>query len=184
MSTKINTVVDALGNPTAFVLTPGQACDLDGSDKLLPGIEAKAILADKAYDADERVIEPLLAAGKEIVIPSKKNRTSSTLQGGCLQEITFQLSSWYRVQESAPCPCCGKSLKWHSTNTKTLHTMQGSITLDRPYFYCPQCKSGYYPLDHALELAGEAYQYDMQEKMLGPSLFQVGSAKSSLPAMR
>ena len=75
LSTKINTVVDALGNPTAFVLTPGQACDLDGSDKLLPGIEAKTILADKAYDADERVIEPLLAAGKEIVIPSKKNRT-------------------------------------------------------------------------------------------------------------
>lgn len=77
LSTKINAVVDALGNPTAFVLTPGQACDLDGSDKLLPGIEAKAILADKAYDADERVIEPLLATGKEIVIPPKKNRTET-----------------------------------------------------------------------------------------------------------
>lgn len=74
LSTKINTVVDALGNPTAFVLTSGQACDLDGSDKLLPGIEAKAILADNAYDVDERVIEPLLAVGKEIVSPSKKNR--------------------------------------------------------------------------------------------------------------
>ena len=74
LSTKINTVVDALGNPINFVLTPGQACDLDGSDKLLPGLEAQTILADKAYDADERVIEPLLAAGKKIVIPSKKNR--------------------------------------------------------------------------------------------------------------
>jgi transposase len=74
LSTKINTVVDALGNPIDFVLTPGQACDLDGSDKLLPGLEAQTILADKAYDADERVIEPLLAAGKKIVIPSKKNR--------------------------------------------------------------------------------------------------------------
>jgi transposase len=75
LSTKIHTVVDALGNPIIFALTPGQACDLDGSDILLPGLEAKTILADKAYDADERVIEPLLAAGKEIVIPSKKNRT-------------------------------------------------------------------------------------------------------------
>lgn len=74
LSTKINTVVDALGNPIDFVLTPGQACDLDGSDQLLPGLEAQTILADKAYDADERVIEPLLAAGKKIVIPSKKNR--------------------------------------------------------------------------------------------------------------
>lgn len=74
MSTKINATVDALGNPTGFVLTPGQATDLDGSDELLPTITANTVLADKGYDADERVIEPLQAAGKEIVIPSKRNR--------------------------------------------------------------------------------------------------------------
>jgi len=74
LSTKIHTVVDALGNPIDFVLTPGQACDLDGSDELLPKIEAKTVLADKGYDADERVINPLLLAGKEVVIPSKSNR--------------------------------------------------------------------------------------------------------------
>jgi transposase len=32
------------------------------------------LLADKAFDADERVIEPLLAAGKTPVIPPKSNR--------------------------------------------------------------------------------------------------------------
>lgn len=74
MSTKINATVDALGNPTGFALTPGQACDLDGSDQLLSHIEADTILADKGYDADERVIEPLRAAGKTIVIPPKRNR--------------------------------------------------------------------------------------------------------------
>lgn len=77
MSTKINATVDALGNPTGFMLTPGQACDLDGSDELLPELEAMTLLADKGYDADERVIEPLRAAGKEIVIPPKKNRKES-----------------------------------------------------------------------------------------------------------
>jgi transposase len=74
LSTKINATVDALGNPTSFCLTPGQACDLDGSDELLPGLEAGTILADKGYDADERVIDPLRAAGKEVVIPPKRNR--------------------------------------------------------------------------------------------------------------
>ena len=74
LSTKIHAVVDALGNPTAFVLTPGQACDLDGADQLLPNIEADAILADKAYDAEDRVIDLLRTAGKEIVIPPKRNR--------------------------------------------------------------------------------------------------------------
>ena len=75
LSTKINAVVDALGNPICFCLTPGQACDLDGSDELLPGLEAKILLADKGYDADKRVLHPLREAGKESVIPPKRNRT-------------------------------------------------------------------------------------------------------------
>ena len=45
-----------------------------GADELLPDMEAGILLADKAFDADERVIEPLAAAGKKVVIPSKANR--------------------------------------------------------------------------------------------------------------
>ena len=75
------------------------------------------------------------------------------------------MTASYRQQEFASGPC-GKILKRHSVNDKTLHTMQGSITLDRPYFYCRSCKEGFYPIDHMLELADEAYQYDMQKKML------------------
>lgn len=74
MSTKIHATVDALGNPTGFHLTPGQAADLEGADALLPGTTAETVIADKAYDADERVIEPLEKAGKSVVIPSKSNR--------------------------------------------------------------------------------------------------------------
>jgi len=32
------------------------------------------VLADKAYDADDRVIRPLQTAGKVAVIPPKRNR--------------------------------------------------------------------------------------------------------------
>lgn len=59
MSTKIHATVDALGNPSGFHLTGGQASDLEGADTLLPTIEAEAVLADKAYNADSRVIEPM-----------------------------------------------------------------------------------------------------------------------------
>ena len=67
-------MVDALGNPLAFFLTAGQTHDLQGADVLLPQMQADTLLADKAFDADERVIEPLLAAGKKFVIPPKSNR--------------------------------------------------------------------------------------------------------------
>src|ERR1700688_767830 len=66
LSTKIHALVDALGNPLAFLLTAGQAHDLEGADALLPQMQADT--------SDLRVIEPLLAAGKKPVIPPKSNR--------------------------------------------------------------------------------------------------------------
>jgi transposase len=77
LSTKIHALVDALGNPLGFHLTPGQACDLDGSDVLLHELVADTVLADKGYDADERVIERLQQRGKTAVIPPKRNRTTA-----------------------------------------------------------------------------------------------------------
>ncbi len=74
MSTKIHATVDALGNPTGFHLTPGQASDLEGADVLLPRLQAGTVLADKAYDADERVLNILEKSGKVAVIPPKANR--------------------------------------------------------------------------------------------------------------
>ena len=76
MSTKIHTTCDALGNPTGFHLTPGHAADLAGAEALLPRLlqHIHALLADKAYDAQERVIARLEQAEVTVVIPPKANR--------------------------------------------------------------------------------------------------------------
>lgn len=76
MSTKIHAVCDALGNPTGFYLSEGQAHDLAGADVLLPKLSSsvKGLLADKSYDAGERVLEPLKNAGIKAVIPPSKSR--------------------------------------------------------------------------------------------------------------
>ena len=47
-----------------------------GADHLLPQVEAEALIADKAFDAEERVIQPLQAAGITPVIPPKAGRKS------------------------------------------------------------------------------------------------------------
>lgn len=74
MSTKIHARTDALGNPTGFYLTPGQASDLAGADVLLEHLDVEMLLADKGYDADARVIERLQQQGIIPVIPPKCNR--------------------------------------------------------------------------------------------------------------
>jgi transposase len=76
LRTKIHALVDALGKPIGFFLTGGKAHDLVGADHLLPTMAADTLIADKALDAAERVLEPLAAAGKTAVIPPRTNRSS------------------------------------------------------------------------------------------------------------
>jgi transposase len=63
-----------MGRPTALLLTPGQASDLQGFDGLAETIQADVLIADKGYDADKRVRAVLARAGKAAVIPPRRNR--------------------------------------------------------------------------------------------------------------
>jgi len=58
-------------NPTGFYITAGQAHNLQGADVLLTHTPAQTVIADKAYDAQARLIDPLLANGKVVLIPSR-----------------------------------------------------------------------------------------------------------------
>jgi transposase len=63
------------GNPLEFHLSRrGKACDLQRADGLLPQLDTDLPLADKGFDADQRVLTPWQRAGKGAVIPPKANR--------------------------------------------------------------------------------------------------------------
>jgi transposase len=69
--------------------------DLQGADVLLPQMQADSLLADKAFDADERVIEPLLAGGKKFVIPPKSNRKVQRLYDKELYKARHLMENFY-----------------------------------------------------------------------------------------
>jgi transposase len=74
LSTKIHATCDALGNPTGFHLTAGPEHDLKGADALMDQLtQAESVLADKAYNAEDRVRQKLETKGCKVVIPPKKN---------------------------------------------------------------------------------------------------------------
>lgn len=67
---------DALGNPLAFTLTPGQAGDCPQAVPLLEQVnaeEVEAVLGDRGYDSDALVAHIALMEA-QAVIPSRKNR--------------------------------------------------------------------------------------------------------------
>ena len=73
MTTKIHALVDALGNPFSLMLTPGQDHDLTCAEPLLETADPRALIGDKAYDAD-RLIDTLNERAIIPVIPPKTNR--------------------------------------------------------------------------------------------------------------
>lgn len=73
LSTKIHARTDALGNPTGFYLSAGQAHDLNGADVLLDLSLSQTWLMDKAYNSKDRVIDPIHKIKGQIVMPSKSN---------------------------------------------------------------------------------------------------------------
>ena len=68
-------VADALGHLARFTILPGQAHDLAGLPDLLEGLPFRALIGDKAFDA-EWLLEMVEARGAEAVIPSRRNRTA------------------------------------------------------------------------------------------------------------
>jgi len=72
-TSEINVIVDALGNPLKFILSPGQQHGIKAVPSLIEGIEGCDVLADKAYD-DDKFIEAIEDQGCKAVIPPRKNR--------------------------------------------------------------------------------------------------------------
>ena len=66
-------LVDALGNPFNLMLTPGQAHDLTCAEKLLEAADPRALIGDKAYDADS-LLDMLNQRTITPVIPPRANR--------------------------------------------------------------------------------------------------------------
>jgi len=87
--------VDALGNPTGFFLTGGQASELAGADALLPDIAAGAVIADRGYDAEARVLAPLREAGIAAVIPPKRNRKEQRTYDEALYEARHLIEHFF-----------------------------------------------------------------------------------------
>ena len=61
----------------------------------MPGLTAGMLIADKAFDAQARVIEPLEQAGKTAVIPPKANRQDPRLYDRDLYQARHLIENFF-----------------------------------------------------------------------------------------
>src|SRR5712692_3604210 len=89
--------------------------------------------------------------------------TRSELLGVCLETVIRRQYAAELQQTDAVC-ACGRRLRRRRVDAKEISTLQGRLTLHRPYFYCDACGVGFHPLDAKLGLAPQRHQYDIQER--------------------
>jgi len=65
--------VDAHGMPVRILVAKGATADCEQAEKLIDGIDAKVLLADRGYDSDA-IVDKAEATGMQAVIPPRKNR--------------------------------------------------------------------------------------------------------------
>lgn len=70
LTTKIHAVVDALGHPLRFILSPGQVSDITQAEALIAGLPAGHVLGDKGYDA-KSLRDAITEQGAAAVIPPR-----------------------------------------------------------------------------------------------------------------
>jgi hypothetical protein len=64
------------------------------------------------------------------------------LTGGITETIVQQAHEGERQRTQARCPKCTRVLKVQEHVARTVETMGGPVTLERPYFYCRACRVG------------------------------------------
>jgi len=71
LTTKLHLACDALGNALRFVVSPGQHADIRYGPRLVEGLRAGAVIADRGYDA-RAFVDQIGASGAVAVIPSRR----------------------------------------------------------------------------------------------------------------
>lgn len=61
------------------------------------------------------------------------------------------------------CKGCSGDARFVQRRGKTIKTLMGYIAIQRPYYHCPECQTGYFPWDQTLGLDKRGYAPAAQE---------------------
>lgn len=47
--------------------------------------------------------------------------------------------------DNPACPHCQEPMRYKGEKDRIIRTLSGEIAIERPYYYCPQCRAGLFP---------------------------------------
>lgn len=107
---------------------------------------------DELMAWDEENQEPDLTQIEDIVLKLRKRF------GEQIAEKVIMRQEQRQPAERVRCPQCEGELEGKGMKGKQVETRIGNLKLERGYYYCPQCKQGFFPPGSAIEDLGEAVE--------------------------
>lgn len=96
----------------------------------------------------EELVEQALAQGERPLTLTQIEELALAARGVLSQAMTHGLLE-QQTRTIAPelpvCPGCQRRMQPKGKKQRYLRTRSGDVALQRPYFYCPHCRSGYFP---------------------------------------
>jgi hypothetical protein len=102
--------------------------------------------------------EPTLAAVTKTVWNLRQ-----ALTGSLTETIIAHVHRGEHTRSQSCCRQGDRPLTARAPVQRTVETLVGAVQLERPYFYCPACHVGRYPLDEVLGLSPGRIQLDVQK---------------------
>ncbi len=122
-------------------------------------------LIRKAADKFAKSLAEMLFSDKSMSLQDISNYIQENKQaflGEVLQRVVQTRYADYLEQKKAACPICERTVSKQGDFSRQVDTLQGTSEITRPYFYCRDCKHGFFPLDEAIGLSERRKQYDLQ----------------------
>ena len=109
-------------------------------------------LFDELMAWDEENQEPDLTQIEDIVLKLRKRF------GEQIAEKVIMRQEQRQPAERVHCPQCAGELEAKGMKGNQVETRIGNLKVERGYYYCPQCKQGFFPPGSAIEDLGEAVE--------------------------
>ena len=111
---------------------------------------------------EARMTEPGSSPPTLMDLTEAVSQQRSVFTSALVEAFVERRHGHYLRQEEAVCPRCERVLQARPERSRTVETLVGPVTLERPYFYCVDCQHGFAPLDEALGLSARRKQWDVQ----------------------
>jgi hypothetical protein len=105
--------------------------------------DLKKRLQDRAYEAIEKLLEE--KGGRGNLSMSEMEDLVGDFELEVRQSLMQEMVADVQETQSGLCETCGGKLRYKGKKPKRVVTLRGDVTVERDYYQCETCSSGYFP---------------------------------------